>query len=61
MVIVREGLIVVADSGWEVRDAGVIAIDLDRVRHAAVITVEVSVRSPLGEDSARLRILGGAE
>ena len=60
-VVVREGRIVVADSGWEVRDAGVIATDLDMVRSAVVVTVEVSVRSPLGEDSAVLRILGGAE
>jgi stage II sporulation protein D len=60
-VIVTEGRVVIADSGWEVRDAGLIAVDVDRVRPAAVVTVEVSVRSPLGEDSARLRILGGAE
>lgn len=60
-IIIREGSVVVADGGWEVRDAGVIAIELDGVRPASAITVEVAVRSPLGEDSARLRILGGAE
>ena len=60
-IVVREGSIVVSDTGFEVRDAGVIAVDLDRLRHADVVTVEVSVRSPLGADSTRLRILGGAE
>jgi hypothetical protein len=60
-VVVTEGRVVVADSGWEVRDAGLIAVDLDGVRIAAILTVEVSVRSPLGEGSTRLRLLGGAE
>ncbi|MEX1004767.1 MAG: SpoIID/LytB domain-containing protein [Acidimicrobiia bacterium] len=60
-VVVRESGIVVSDTGWEVRDAGVIAVDLDRARRAAVVTVEVSVRSPLGADSTRLRLIGGAE
>lgn len=60
-VVVREGSVVVVDSGWEVRDAGVIAVDLHNVRRTAVVTVEVSVRSPLGADSTRFRILAGAE
>lgn len=60
-VVVREGSVVVADSGWEVRDAGVIAVGLQSARHTAGVTVEVLVHSPLGSDSTQLRILAGAE
>ena len=60
-VIVREGSVVVMDSGWEVRDAGVIAVDLTRVGQTAPVIVQVAVRSPLGADSSQLRLLAGAE
>jgi len=60
-VVVREGRVVIADSGWEIRDAGIIAIDLDPGSLRSAITIEVTARSPQGEDSTRLRILPGAE
>lgn len=60
-VVVREGQVVISDTGWEVRDAGIIAIDLDLGVFRSAVTVEVTARSPLGEDSTGLRVLPGAE
>ncbi|HVR32586.1 MAG TPA: SpoIID/LytB domain-containing protein [Acidimicrobiia bacterium] len=60
-IVVTRGGEVISDTDWIVREAGVIAIDLDPVRARSAVTVEVFVRSPLGEDSTALRILGGSE
>jgi stage II sporulation protein D len=60
-VVVREGADVVDDTDWQLRDAGILAIDLAPIRGRAAVTIEVFARSPHGEASARLRILGGAE
>lgn len=60
-IIVTEGQRVVSDSDWVIREAGVIAIDLQPTGSRAAITVEVFVRSPLGEDSTTLRVLVGSE
>jgi hypothetical protein len=60
-ILVTENRVVVSDSGWEIREAGVIAVDLGPFGTRSAVTVEVLARSPLGEDSTRLRILGGSE
>ncbi|MEX2654230.1 MAG: SpoIID/LytB domain-containing protein [Acidimicrobiia bacterium] len=60
-IVVAEGSRVVSDSGWEIRNAGVIAVDLQPPRTRTVITVEVFVRSPLGDHSTTLRIPSGVE
>ena len=52
---------VISDSDWQVREPGVIAVDVEPPRPGSVMTVEVFVRSPLGEDSIRLRIFAGSE
>jgi stage II sporulation protein D len=60
-IVVTEDRIVVADSGWQVRQAGVIAVDIQPRGYRTALTVVVTARSPLGEDSTRLRIIGGVE
>jgi stage II sporulation protein D len=60
-IVVTQGRVVISDSDWEVREAGVIAIDAPRLIGRSAVTVEVFARSPLGEDTARVRILQGSE
>jgi stage II sporulation protein D len=60
-IVVTENRVVVSDSGWQVRQAGVIAVDLPPLGPRTALTVAVTARSPLGEDATTLRILGGTE
>ncbi len=60
-VVVTDSDGVVSDTGWVIRDAGVIAVDLAPAGRRVAITIAVTARSPLGEDTTRLRILGGLE
>lgn len=60
-IVVTEGQLVVSDSDWVIREAGVIAIDIRPTASRVAITVEVFVRSPLGEDSTSLRLVVGSE
>jgi stage II sporulation protein D len=60
-IVVTEDRVVVSDSGWHVRQAGVIAVDIQPRGYRTALTVTVTARSPLGGDSTSLRILGGME
>ena len=60
-IVITVDQTVVSDSDWQVREPGVIAVDVEAPRSGSVMTVEVFVRSPLGEDSIRLRIIAGSE
>ena len=60
-IVVTVDRVVVSDTGWQVRDPGVIAVDVEGPRKGSAMSIAVSARSPLGEDSLRLRILAGSE
>ena len=60
-VVVRQGSEVVSDTGWQLRDAGILAIDVAPIQGRAAVTLQVFARSPHGEASTALRILAGAE
>lgn len=60
-IVVREAGVVVFDSGTHIREAGIIAVDLDPRLSRSVVTVQVIATSPLGGDVSTLKILGGAE
>jgi stage II sporulation protein D len=60
-IVVTDSGTVLSDTDWVIREAGVITVDVAPAGTRPAITVEVTARSPLGEDSTRLRILGGLE
>lgn len=60
IVITVDG-VVVSDTDWHIRQAGVLAIDPPGLQGRSAMTVDVFVRSPAGEDTTRLRVLSGAE
>lgn len=60
-IVQRENDTIVSDTGFVLREAGVIAVDVAPRSRRSALTVEITARSPLGEDSATLRILGGSE